>query len=84
MSHKSSLVLQNPTKLDEECRMAYLAVVNSTTDNIKSSKELAFGMLLAIIQNCSRNNYFSKCISNTSYLSVNISMVQIKLKEVAN
>ncbi|XP_046844495.1 EF-hand calcium-binding domain-containing protein 7-like [Xenia sp. Carnegie-2017] len=47
MSHKSSLVLQNPTKLDEECRMAYLAVVNSTTDNIKSSKELAFALQYA-------------------------------------
>ena len=47
MSRKSSLASQNSMKLNQEmreCRMAYLSVLSSTSENMTSSKELTLGL----------------------------------------
>ncbi len=49
MSRKSSLASQSSMKLDQEmreCRMAYLSVVSSTSENMTSSKELTLGLYI--------------------------------------
>ena len=49
MSRKSSLASQSSMKLDQEmreCRMAYLSVLSSTSENMTSSKELTLGLYI--------------------------------------